>query len=95
MASLETHSFSSTLSVYVRGGSRFETYHQQGLTHLLKNAAFLVRVCVVCVMCDECVCVIGCRWEEYIQSASRNGQCWRLSLVGILYMHTSIHSCYV
>ncbi|CAI8054279.1 Cytochrome b-c1 complex subunit 2, mitochondrial, partial [Geodia barretti] len=41
VASLETHSFSSTLSVYVRAGSRFETYSQQGLSHLLKKAAFL------------------------------------------------------
>ena len=45
VASLETHSFSSTLSVYVRAGSRFETYSQQGFSHLLKKAAFLV--CVV------------------------------------------------
>lgn len=42
VASLETHSFSTTLSLYVRAGSRYETYSQQGLSHLLKNAAFLV-----------------------------------------------------
>lgn len=42
VASLETHSYSSSLSLYVRAGSRFETYHQQGLTQLLRNAAFLV-----------------------------------------------------
>ena len=45
VASLETHSFASTLSVYVRAGSRFETYSRQGFSHLLKKAAFLV--CVV------------------------------------------------
>jgi ubiquinol-cytochrome c reductase core subunit 2 len=41
VASVETHSYASTVSVYVRAGSRFETYPQQGLAHLLKNAAFL------------------------------------------------------
>ena len=58
MASVETHSFSSTLSVYVRAGSRQETYSQQGLTHLLKNTAFLV--CAVCV-CECVMCVCGDR----------------------------------
>ena len=42
VASLETHSYSSSLSLYVRAGSRFETYHQQGVAHVLKRAAFLV-----------------------------------------------------
>ena len=64
VASLETHSFSSTLSVYVRAGSRYETYPQQGLTHLLRNTAFLVSwPCLLFLVCMWCVCVcVGCWW---------------------------------
>ena len=42
VASLENYSFLSGISVFMRAGSRYETYDQQGLTHLLRNCAFLV-----------------------------------------------------
>ena len=44
MASLENYSHYSNVSVFVKAGSRYETYNQRGLTHLLRNCAFLVRV---------------------------------------------------
>lgn len=42
VASVENHSFLSNVAVFVRAGSRYETYNQTGLTHLLRNCAFLV-----------------------------------------------------
>ncbi len=42
MASLENYSSFSNVSVFTRAGSRYETYDEQGLTHLLRNCAFLV-----------------------------------------------------
>ncbi|XP_064405800.1 cytochrome b-c1 complex subunit 2, mitochondrial-like [Halichondria panicea] len=41
VASLENHSPLSNISVYVRAGSRFEKYNQLGVTHLLREHAFL------------------------------------------------------
>ena len=76
VASLETHSFSSTLSVYVRAGSRFETYSQQGLSHLLKKAAFLVCVPVVCV----CVCVCeGVHVPVFLFTRLNITVCWAVA----------------
>ena len=42
VASLENYSSVSQVSVYMRAGSRFETYNTQGLTHILRKCAFLV-----------------------------------------------------
>ena len=44
VASVENHSFLSNVSLFVRAGSRYETYSQSGLTHLLRNCAFLVSL---------------------------------------------------
>jgi len=41
VASLENYSHHSNVSVFVKAGSRYETYNQRGLTHLLRNCAFL------------------------------------------------------
>lgn len=42
VASIENGSFLSNIGVFVRAGSRYETYGQIGLTHLLRSCAFLV-----------------------------------------------------
>ena len=44
MASLENYSTLSNVSVFMRAGSRYETYDTQGLTHLLRRCAFLVSM---------------------------------------------------
>ena len=41
VASLENYSHRSNVSVFVRAGSRYEIYDQMGLTHVLRNCAFL------------------------------------------------------
>lgn len=43
VASLEDYSTLSSVSVFMKAGSRYERYHQQGLTHFLRNCAFTVR----------------------------------------------------
>lgn len=42
VASLENYSTLSNVSVFMRAGSRYETYDTLGLTHLLRRCAFLV-----------------------------------------------------
>ena len=66
VASLENNSSCCNVDVLVKAGSRVESYEQRGITHLLRNSAYLVsvhedanRVCVVCVCC-VCVCVYVC-----------------------------------
>lgn len=43
VASVENNSVNSNVAVLVRAGSRVESYEQRGLTHLMRNSAFLVR----------------------------------------------------
>ena len=59
VASLESPSVASNVSVFVRAGSRYETYPQTGLTHLLRNSAFLVRFAVVAYIAN---------WENLLNS---------------------------
>ncbi len=44
VASLENHAAVASVSVYINAGSRFESYEQQGVTHVLRNAAFYVSL---------------------------------------------------
>lgn len=41
VASLENHSTLSSVSVFMRAGSRYESYDKLGVTHLLRKCAFL------------------------------------------------------
>ena len=41
VASVETSSVTTHVSVFVKAGSRYEGYERQGLSHLLRNCAFL------------------------------------------------------
>ena len=42
VASIETYSPVSRLGLIVEAGSRFETEKNRGVTHFLRNSAFLV-----------------------------------------------------
>lgn len=42
VASVEARAATTHVSVFVKAGSRYESYERQGLTHLLRNCAFLV-----------------------------------------------------
>jgi len=42
VASLDNHAAVADVAVYVKAGSRYESYDQRGVTHLLRNCAFFV-----------------------------------------------------
>lgn len=50
VTSKETGSPYTNIAVYIKCGSRVENYNEQGLTHLLRNCAFLVGSLFVVVL---------------------------------------------
>ena len=68
VASLEDCAPVSSVSVFIRAGSRFEPAAKQGLTHLLRTCAYQVeRHCVcacVCVCVHVCVHACVCVYER-------------------------------
>uniref|UniRef100_A0A674D8P3 Ubiquinol-cytochrome c reductase core protein 2a n=1 Tax=Salmo trutta TaxID=8032 RepID=A0A674D8P3_SALTR len=49
IASLENYSPVSSVGVFVKAGTRYETVENQGVSHVLRLAANLVNVCFLCV----------------------------------------------
>ena len=51
MASLEHYDVISKVGVFIRAGSRYESYSHRGITHLLQRCASAVSVTIISTDC--------------------------------------------